>query len=470
MAWWLWRGPRPGRLLSSRARPAFGLQVHGAGQDGAVVQPVLLIAVSGAGADQLSRGGLRLHRVDRVQPGPLDTVYRVRVGTRRGTPHPQPGNDPGGLFLVGQRGREAVDAWRVERDGEHGQGSGDRELDDARCHHAARGVAEDLKSCERRNGIGARLRLPKLPQDWRALGGQSRGWAIGGRSRGPECGRPVLAEMLKVEWLPDALVEGDPDEQRVVPKLRQIGRRLPQQSDPQRMVNLDADIKRHRVLGQRIGRYRNGLVELSRRCCRDSEPGESIIAALRVCPGHRIRLLPVCVRKGRLADRDGIQRPDVDLVLGLEGDRTGVGLGALEDLYPGRLLGGGRKEHPGGQGGPGPDTKQAQKLDLRRVRDLIEPVAKRLAKVGEKLEQRDARIALVVIGPLRRIERDPLDQLVTQLIKGTVVEDRADQGHDGATSGRRGRSNCPAVGRPGARRQSRSTPGNGPRRASPQRS
>ena len=125
----------------------------------------------------------------------------------------------------------------------------------------------------------------------------------------------------------------------------------------------------------------------------------------------------------RLAGGDHLQRPDVDLVVGLEGDRPGRRLGALEHLDAGRQLGAGGQQGARRLRRPRPDAEQPQELDLGGLGDLVEPVEQRLAEVGEQLEQRDARVGLVVVGPLRRVDRDPADQLVPQLLVGAVVED-----------------------------------------------
>ena len=126
----------------------------------------------------------------------------------------------------------------------------------------------------------------------------------------------------------------------------------------------------------------------------------------------------------RLAGGDDVERPDVDLVVGLERRRAGLGERRAEHLHAGRELGAGREQHPCGLGGPRPDAEQPQELDARGVGDLVEPVEQGLAEVGEQLEQRDARVALVVVGPLRRVDGDPAEQLLAQLLEGPVVEDR----------------------------------------------
>src|SRR5262245_34167643 len=47
----------------------------------------------------------------------------------------------------------------------------------------------------------------------------------------------------------------------------------------------------------------------------------------------------------------------------------------------------------------------------------------------EQLEKRDARVAAVEIGPLRRIDRDPPDEFVSELLIAAVVEDWLCQWH-----------------------------------------
>ena len=74
-------------------------------------------------------------------------------------------------------------------------------------------------------------------------------------------------------------------------------------------------------------------------------------------------------------------------------------------------------------------SSRSRNASLRRVGDLVEAVEQVLAEEGEQLDQRDAGVARVVVGPLRRVDGDAGDQLVAQLGVGAVVEDRGAQRH-----------------------------------------
>jgi hypothetical protein len=69
-------------------------------------------------------------------------------------------------------------------------------------------------------------------------------------------------------------------------------------------------------------------------------------------------------------------------------------------------------------------VEQAQELEERRFRDLVEAEEQVLAEEREQLDERDPRVARVEVGPLRRVDRDALHELVAELLVRAVVEDR----------------------------------------------
>ena len=71
--------------------------------------------------------------------------------------------------------------------------------------------------------------------------------------------------------------------------------------------------------------------------------------------------------------------------------------------------------------------RNAQQLEVRELGglgNLVEAEEQVLAEKREQLDERDAGIARVVIGPLRRVDRNAPHQLVAELLVRPVVEDR----------------------------------------------
>ena len=72
---------------------------------------------------------------------------------------------------------------------------------------------------------------------------------------------------------------------------------------------------------------------------------------------------------------------------------------------------------------------QLQELDVAAFRHPVQLVQLQLGQPGEQLEQRDSRVALVEVCPLRRVARDPLAREAEEILKGAGVEDRRFERH-----------------------------------------
>ena len=75
------------------------------------------------------------------------------------------------------------------------------------------------------------------------------------------------------------------------------------------------------------------------------------------------------------------------------------------------------------------DADQVEEGEEVLLRHLVEPVDDHLRHPGIQLEQRDARVRRVVVGPLRAVARDEAHGLVHDLLPRAVVEIRNRQGH-----------------------------------------
>ena len=70
------------------------------------------------------------------------------------------------------------------------------------------------------------------------------------------------------------------------------------------------------------------------------------------------------------------------------------------------------------------DPEQGEELRPVALRDLVGAVDQRLGQEGEQLEQRDARVAVVEVGPLRVVDRDPGQRLVDEVLVAAGLDDR----------------------------------------------
>jgi len=64
--------------------------------------------------------------------------------------------------------------------------------------------------------------------------------------------------------------------------------------------------------------------------------------------------------------------------------------------------------------GCSPNTEEFEQFDIVSLRYLVEPVTHLLGEVGEELDKGDARVAVVPVGPLRRVDRDAAKQGVVR--------------------------------------------------------
>ena len=71
------------------------------------------------------------------------------------------------------------------------------------------------------------------------------------------------------------------------------------------------------------------------------------------------------------------------------------------------------------------DADQVQEVHVQPVGHLVDPVQHHLAHPGEQLDQRDAGVGQVVVGPLRGVAGDQPLRLVDDVLEGAVVEVRA---------------------------------------------
>lgn len=371
-------------------------------------QRIALVGVPGAGADQFGAGRPRLGRADRVHRGPAHRPDRV-ADAQPGRPGDlQPGDHPGTEFLVVQRWRSVGAAGGAPvQDRQRGR---QHDLHHPRGEQAAGGVADHLDGTE---GLRRARAVPQSPGHRRWFAAQQVA-GVGLRLPG--------RQLFQDQWRVDPFVERQTDEDGTAAQGAEVGGRLGQQRQPQRLVHLGTDVDRHRIGRQRVRRHDRGGVELRLIGIGDPGPGESVGTAFGA-RGAGLGLLR-CLARG-----DQLERPDIGLVVGLEPHRAGGRGSSAEHLDPLRLLGGDGQQHRGRPGGPRSYAEQPEELHLGRVGDLVEPEQQRLAQEGEEFQQRDARIGLVVIGPFRVVHRDPAQQLLPQLVVAAVVEDGRDQGH-----------------------------------------
>jgi len=74
-------------------------------------------------------------------------------------------------------------------------------------------------------------------------------------------------------------------------------------------------------------------------------------------------------------------------------------------------------------------AEQLQELEPIALRDQVGAVLQVLGHEGEQPDQRHARIALVEVGPFRRVHRHARESLVHQLLVAAVLELRQFDGH-----------------------------------------
>ena len=81
-------------------------------------------------------------------------------------------------------------------------------------------------------------------------------------------------------------------------------------------------------------------------------------------------------------------------------------------------------------GGKQPHADQLEELDVVAVGDPVEPVDQLVDHVGERLDERDAGIGHVVVGPLRAALLHDALGVVDEVLEAAVVEVRgAGSGH-----------------------------------------
>nr|BFE71227.1 hypothetical protein GCM10020092_045280 [Actinoplanes digitatis] len=80
------------------------------------------------------------------------------------------------------------------------------------------------------------------------------------------------------------------------------------------------------------------------------------------------------------------------------------------------------------------DADQLEELDVQPVGHLVEPVQGHLGHPGEELDERDAGVGDVVVGPLRAEPVYPPLGLVDDVLKPAIVKIRRGKTHGAASS------------------------------------
>ena len=141
-------------------------------------------------------------------------------------------------------------------------------------------------------------------------------------------------------------------------------------------------------------------------------------------------------RQGLLDPRLQLQRQHGDLLNGLKSHRPGGEPQARLEGAPGNqhrpcFLAGQFQLHQGRGhlGRPRGKTQQLQEGQPRRLRHPVEALQQGLAQVGKQFEQRDARIARVVIRPFRCVHRNAAHQVVPQVLVSAIIQPWRSQAH-----------------------------------------
>src|SRR5205823_2557232 len=114
-------------------------------------------------------------------------------------------------------------------------------------------------------------------------------------------------------------------------------------------------------------------------------------------------------------------------------------------LALGAFAGGELEHHPGRLRRLETHADQVEEGEEVLLRHLVQPVDDHLRHPGVELEDGDAGVGGVVVGPLRAVARDQAHGLVHDLLPGAVVEIGYRERHDGdlygtLTTGMTGRS------------------------------
>ena len=212
-----------------------------------------------------------------------------------------------------------------------------------------------------------------------------------------------------------------------------------------RVARVDADALARRRPGRAGARTRRATpceaevqgVALGQR--RRREADGRLARAAQVVPARRWTQVAAGVRRVRGGQR---RRADDGLARGGEHGRVGVvegrrDLGALRDAdHPV-----GRRRQPEREVGARDrrrerlDAHQVEEVHVQPVRHLVDPVEHHLAHPREQLDQRDARVGHVVVGPLGGEARDQALGLVDDVLEGAVVEVRAGRAASGVLAG-----------------------------------
>lgn len=169
----------------------------------------------------------------------------------------------------------------------------------------------------------------------------------------------------------ELLVGDDAEEEGPAGEQAGVGGVLGEQGDPQGPVEGGGDVEGRPVGVQRVGGDGGGDVE------GDGGPAGHPPPLLLGQGLDRVLPAPALggaggLGGGRLADGEGLQGPGDDLVVGLEGDRAGPGLGSAQHLHALGAFGLQDEEGAGGERGSRADAEEAQEGDLRGVGDLVE--------------------------------------------------------------------------------------------------
>jgi len=130
-----------------------------------------------------------------------------------------------------------------------------------------------------------------------------------------------------------------------------------------------------------------------------------------VVPSHRFGFPAVVELRRHLGPRRHRRRDRV--LLGHEGQMRGSRTGRLQVL-----------------------AEELEELDVVLPRHLVHAELHLLGQPGEELQQRHARIAVVVVRPLLRVARNAQTEVVHDLLEGAVVDFRLFAGHQRTPSSR----------------------------------
>ncbi len=156
------------------------------------------------------------------------------------------------------------------------------------------------------------------------------------------------------------------------------------------------------------------------------DPGGAAGAGAGEGPGHRWRAQGQVALAGKDDRRAslGAHRGH----LGVGGDEQVVGLRRREVEGDRGLGGAGRLQA---------HAEQGEELEVELLRHLVDAVDQHLGHPGEELDQRHARVADVMVGPLRAVLRDHALGLIHEILEAAIIKVDRRQRHGYSSPGMR---------------------------------